>query len=80
MSQSDYAAQFRADLAQWRDLEQSLGETARIVIETCNDDLVCPACAEIAARTWTLADVPMLPYAQCTSDGGCRCWANVEFE
>lgn len=51
-----------------------------VEIETCNDDHVCEACRELAARKHHLSAVPDLPYEGCTSERGCRCWYNASFE
>jgi hypothetical protein len=42
-------------------------------IRTCNDEHVCAACRELAAKKYKLSDVPELPYEQCTNEKGCRC-------
>ncbi len=47
---------------------------ARVGINTCNDEHVCPACRQLAGKTYSIDEVPSLPYEHCTSDGGCRCW------
>jgi hypothetical protein len=40
----------------------------------CNDEFVCDACKELAARPIPKDQAPDLPYAACTSELGCRCW------
>jgi hypothetical protein len=45
---------------------------ARIL--TCNDSYVCGACQELASRTYTLSEIPEVPYEKCTCEFGCRCW------
>ena len=45
-----------------------------VEIRTANDRLVCHACRELAKKEYKLNQVPELPYEECTSEMGCRCW------
>jgi hypothetical protein len=48
-----------------------------VEVRTCNDDIVCMACRELASKAYSLDDVPELPHEKCTSEDGCRCWLSV---
>jgi hypothetical protein len=45
-----------------------------VEIRTANDKLVCNACRKLANKKYKLNQVPELPYEECTSEMGCRCW------
>jgi hypothetical protein len=52
-----------------------------VIVQTCNDDIVCPACRRVAKRKkYRLDEVPEFPLADCTNEGGCRCWITPTFE
>lgn len=53
------------------------GFVKSVEIHTCNDDIVCDACRELAGKIYTLSEVPELPYEKCTSERGCRCWTGA---
>ncbi len=76
----EYRAQFLVERQDWRDLWANERNSLRIEIRTCNDHLVCEACAAIADRKWDLDHLPELPYAKCTCEDGCRCWALPVFD
>lgn len=60
------------------DIKERDGEffSYKVTIHTCNDELVCQACREMAKRTFSvdeaLATMP-IPNV-CQSEHGCRCW------
>ena len=42
-------------------------------VMTCNDDLVCPGCRELASNPHSLNSEVQIPNPRCSSDW-CRCW------
>jgi len=40
----------------------------------------CPACKKMAMKTYSLDNVPELPYEHCTHEMGCRCLVSPVFE
>lgn len=52
-----------------------------IIVQTCNDNGVCSACRKVARRKkYRLDEVPEFPLADCTDEGGCRCWITPIFD
>lgn len=47
--------------------------TGEIEIRTVNDSYVCQTCSDVATKTYSLSNVPMLPHPCCTDPDGCRC-------
>jgi hypothetical protein len=50
-----------------------------VKIYNCNDSDVCPACRKVAKRKYKIDEVPEFPLANCTNEGGCRCWIGQTF-
>ena len=45
-----------------------------VIVATCNDDLVCPACRKVAKiYKYRLDKVPEFPLVDCVNENGCRC-------
>ena len=44
-----------------------------VEILTARDERLCAACESLSGKTFTLDEVPELPYEHCTSEFGCRC-------
>ena len=45
----------------------------RVAIRTCNDQLVCASCRELAEKNYDTKDPPKIPNPNCSSTV-CRCW------
>ena len=45
-----------------------------ITFHTVNDQYVCPACLDLAEKTFPVKEAPPLPFKKCTNPKGCRCW------
>ena len=71
-------AQFLIEMKELRGHAKSGLLQVYIHVLTCNDDHVCAACRKLAARRYTLGEVPELPYRECTSEDGCRCSIAVQ--
>jgi hypothetical protein len=54
------------------DHSQSRGKY--VTIRNANDQHVCPACQRLYGKKFTVEKVPELPYPECSSDVGCRCY------
>lgn len=65
---SDEPSYFQSAIARYRDA----GVTT-VRIRTANDEHVCAACKTLAGQDWSIDEVPVLPYAKCTCELGCRC-------
>ena len=46
---------------------------AKVVIMTMNDEHICLNCQQLASRTYSLFEVPILPSPDCTNEA-CRCF------
>ncbi len=44
-----------------------------VEVQTCKDELVCPACKLLASELYRVNEAPELPCEECQSEGGCRC-------
>jgi hypothetical protein len=62
---------FKTNMDEW---QQDTGNiTLRVKYHNCNDQGVCRACRALGKHLYSIEEAPELPYAKCTSDGGCRC-------
>jgi len=61
-----------------RNVERMRGVVRTVKVSTVSDHATCDACRKLNGRTFTLAQVPELPHAACTSATGCRCLVVAE--
>ena len=69
-----FFAAHQRDMKQYRELSKA-GREYVVEIDTTDDQYRCEACRKLAGKSFRLNEVPELPYAECTSEMGCRCMA-----